>query len=290
MLSGGQLSQFAAEHSRVHDAANTEQQRLEHDYPPPPKKPLTPYMRFNKLMWNEVKGSNPSMGVCEVSAAIGQLWRELGPEEKQRHNHDYTQDKVRYDEELKVYLKLTGLRSSDVAKMKAKKSRPPQSRRPAGAPPPYTETAQTVVQQPVAVAQPPQYLHHQPQQQRQQVPEAAASSAAGSSGLQQSLHQQQQQQQLQAFMGLPVGGGSLPLGFQNVGMLSGLPQMWATAGQPYPSSLMSATQLQELCGSSANTSAAQLQHPVAAAAAANDPQQLAALLRYQQSLMQSRQQ
>ena len=82
---------------------------------------------------------------------------------------------------------------------------------------------------------------------------------------------------LQAFMGLPVGGGSLPLGFQNVGMLSGLPQMWATAGQAYPGGLMSATQLQELCGSSASTSAA---HPVAAAAAASDPQQLAALLRW----------
>jgi len=50
MLSGGQLSQFTAEHSRVHDAANTEQRSLEHDYPPPPKKPLTPYMRFNRLV------------------------------------------------------------------------------------------------------------------------------------------------------------------------------------------------------------------------------------------------
>ena len=82
---------------------------------------------------------------------------------------------------------------------------------------------------------------------------------------------------LQAFMGLPVGGGSLPLGFQNVGMIPGLPQMWATAGQPYPGSLMSATQLQELCGSGTNSSTGQLQHPVAAAA--SDPQQLAALLR-----------
>jgi len=41
-----------------------------------------------------VKATNPSMGVCEVSAAIGHLWRELGPEEKQRHNNDYAQDKV----------------------------------------------------------------------------------------------------------------------------------------------------------------------------------------------------
>lgn len=41
-----------------------------------------------------MKASNPNMGVCEVSAAIGQLWRGLGPEEKQRHNNDYTLDKV----------------------------------------------------------------------------------------------------------------------------------------------------------------------------------------------------
>jgi len=50
MLSGGQAAQFAAEHSRVHDVANAPQQRLEQEYPPPPKKPLTPYMRFNKLV------------------------------------------------------------------------------------------------------------------------------------------------------------------------------------------------------------------------------------------------
>jgi len=46
MLSGGQAAQFAAERN----VANAEPQRLEHDYPPPPKKPLTPYMRFNRLV------------------------------------------------------------------------------------------------------------------------------------------------------------------------------------------------------------------------------------------------
>jgi len=45
-------------------------------------------------MWEKVKASNPSMGVCEISAAIGRLWRELGPEDKQRHNDEYTLDKV----------------------------------------------------------------------------------------------------------------------------------------------------------------------------------------------------
>jgi len=50
--------------------------------------------RGDVQMWEKVKASNPSMGVCEISAAIGRLWRELGPEDKQRHNDEYTLDKV----------------------------------------------------------------------------------------------------------------------------------------------------------------------------------------------------
>ena len=45
-------------------------------------------------MWEKVKSGNPSMGVCEISATIGRMWRELGADEKQRHNDDYTLDKV----------------------------------------------------------------------------------------------------------------------------------------------------------------------------------------------------
>jgi len=57
---------------------------------------------------------------------------------------------------------------------------------------------------------------------------------------------------LQALMGLP---GSLPIGmpvnFQNMGMLGGFPQMWATAaGQQYAGGLpvVNASQLHELYG------------------------------------------
>jgi len=52
-------------------------------------------------------------------------------------------------------------------------------------------------------------------------------------------------------MGLP---GSLPIGmpvsFQNMGMLGGFPQMWATAaaGQQYAGGLVNAGQLHELYG------------------------------------------
>jgi hypothetical protein len=247
-------------------------------YPPPPKRPLTPYMRFNKFMWEKVKASNPSMGVCEISASIGRLWRELGPEEKQRHNDEYTLDKARYDEELKAYLKLTGLRSSDLVKQKAKKTKPAP---PPAAPPPL----QQQVRRPAAAPAP------QPAQASRQ--SASHSSVAE----QQQQHAQQaaanhhhQQQQLQALMGLNMGAGSLPIGmpvsFQNMGMLSGFPQMWATAaaGQQYPGGLVSAGQLQELYGGVNGVEAPPPAHNQQSSSAGSDAQ-TSALYRYPQSFM-----
>lgn len=45
-------------------------------------------------MWQQVKSSNPGMSVCEIGATIGRMWRELPNEEKQKHNEDFTLDKV----------------------------------------------------------------------------------------------------------------------------------------------------------------------------------------------------
>jgi len=53
-------------------------------------------MACDVQMWEKVKASNPSMGVCEISATIGRLWRELGPADKQKHNDEYTLDKVSF--------------------------------------------------------------------------------------------------------------------------------------------------------------------------------------------------
>ncbi|ESO09883.1 hypothetical protein HELRODRAFT_167700 [Helobdella robusta] len=73
------------------------------------------------------------MSVCEIGATIGRMWRELSNEDKQRHNDDFTVDKVRYDSELKQYLKDTGLRSRDLIKIRAKNKAAAKSaaRRPA---------------------------------------------------------------------------------------------------------------------------------------------------------------
>jgi len=91
------------------------------EVPKPPKKPLTPYMRYSKLTWPEVKKANPDMSVCDVGEIIGKRWRSLSEEEKKPLNDIYLADKVRYDTELKSYLKLTGLHASDLVRKPKKK-------------------------------------------------------------------------------------------------------------------------------------------------------------------------
>lgn len=181
------------------------------EHPAPPKRPLTPYMRFSKCMWQQVKSSNPGMSVCEIGATIGRMWRELPNEEKQKHNEDFTLDKVRYDTELKSYLKSTGLHASDLVKSKSKKKEMP---------------AKTPVRRP-APPQPPRPV------------------ATNLDSHQVSNQQQHQQQHLsQSLLGLqlPGMGGTLPMGVGvSMGMLPGFPQMWAAPGQQYPSQQMLAS-------------------------------------------------
>lgn len=264
------------------------------DYPPPPKRPLTPYMRYNRQMWESVKAANPTMGVCEISATIGRMWRELGPEEKQRHNDDYTLDKARYDEEIKAYLKATGLRSSDLVKAKPKKkpATPAAGTNTTAVAGATTANAKRQAGNATAVATPganaaasnrpsasPNDHHQQLQQQQQQAAHHAQVAA-----------NHHQQQQLQALMGLPMSAGSLPIGmsvgFQNMApMLSGFQQMWATAaaGQQYPGGLVNAAQLQELYGGMNGIEApppAHTQQP-----SVSSDVQASALYRYPQNFM-----
>ena len=116
---------------------------------------------------------------------------------------------MRYDTELKQYLKSTGLRARDLVKIRAKNK----------------AAAKAAARRPPAP----------PQQQQQSRPSATTSLDA----------QQLSNPQLgQPFMGLPIAGmgASLPMGVgMPMGMLPGFPQMWATAGQQYPSQQMLAS-------------------------------------------------
>ena len=45
-------------------------------------------------IWQQVKGTNPGLTVCEVGATIGRMWRELSDFQKQQFNEDFVNDKV----------------------------------------------------------------------------------------------------------------------------------------------------------------------------------------------------
>ena len=55
---------------------------------------ITLFFLWHSQMWQQVKGENPSLSICEIGSAIGRLWRELSDDEKQKHNEGFTLDKV----------------------------------------------------------------------------------------------------------------------------------------------------------------------------------------------------
>ena len=69
--------------------------------PKAPDKPLLPYMRYSRKMWEELKAEGKR--VWEVGKVIGQKWREMSDEEKQPYFEEYEQEKAVYNEQLKAY-------------------------------------------------------------------------------------------------------------------------------------------------------------------------------------------
>lgn len=59
--------------------------------PKPPEKPLMPYMRFCKYVWETIKQDNPDLKLGEIGKLIGQRWRTMPEDEKQKYIDQYEQ-------------------------------------------------------------------------------------------------------------------------------------------------------------------------------------------------------
>jgi SWI/SNF-related matrix-associated actin-dependent regulator of chromatin subfamily E protein 1 len=71
--------------------------------PKPPEKPLMPYMRYSRQIWDQVKASNRDSKLWEIGRVIGQRWRELPADQKQKYIDEYESEKNHYGEALRQY-------------------------------------------------------------------------------------------------------------------------------------------------------------------------------------------
>nr|CAD2193765.1 unnamed protein product [Meloidogyne enterolobii] len=68
-----------------------------------PDRPLTPYMRYSKKVWPEVRAENPDSPLWDFGRIIGQLWNNLPPAEKLVYQQEYEVEKSKYEEAVKNY-------------------------------------------------------------------------------------------------------------------------------------------------------------------------------------------
>jgi len=71
--------------------------------PKAPEKPLQPYMRYSRKMWDKVKSEKSDLKLWEVGKIIGKMWRELPAADKQVIQKEYESEKASWEEAMKIY-------------------------------------------------------------------------------------------------------------------------------------------------------------------------------------------
>lgn len=71
--------------------------------PNAPKRGLTSFFLFSSEMRPKIKEQYPDMAFGDIGKKLGELFKELSPEEKAKYDEKAAKDKQRYADEMKAY-------------------------------------------------------------------------------------------------------------------------------------------------------------------------------------------
>jgi structure-specific recognition protein 1 len=93
-----------------------------------PKRPMSSYMYFSQDKRNEVKSNNPDATFTELGKIIGNLWKKISPEEKEKYEKKAREDKERYKREMEEFEKKKKATSVSSTPSKSSKSGNPKKK------------------------------------------------------------------------------------------------------------------------------------------------------------------
>lgn len=68
-----------------------------------PKSPSNPYIIFSREKRSSLQDKYPDMGPKGITQKLGEMWKEMSEEDKEKYVKDAEQDKERYKEEMTKY-------------------------------------------------------------------------------------------------------------------------------------------------------------------------------------------
>ena len=98
-----------------------------------PKKPTTAYFAFTNAIRGEIKEANPGIGITDIAKKIGEKWKELSDEEKQKYSDLAAADKERYEKECADVVAAGGSIGKKASKKAAKKEKASGPKKPLSA-------------------------------------------------------------------------------------------------------------------------------------------------------------
>jgi hypothetical protein len=93
----------AAKRAKIYSSNGEKREKIRRD-PNAPKRPTSNYLLYSKEQRPLVVASNPKMKATLVISEIAKRWGKLSPTEKKQWDEQVAEDKIRFENEMKLYI------------------------------------------------------------------------------------------------------------------------------------------------------------------------------------------